>query len=490
MKMNLTISQERLIIKKQTFILNDDIINVDKDELFQILLDLSTIIINNKDYLPLLFQQPRKINPLDNKFNQTNSWNKETYVNLITLDYDNNMSREYIENKLSDYNFISYYSYSNEIRGERFRVLLFIDSPVEWDQYTSVKKQLIEYFECSTESFSSGFMYLPAIYDGTRFPKVRKNDGIYFDLFSLVEKCIIENKIRKETRTPINNNIINEFKFNTNRQEKTINESILRLESMGKTGRNAVIQSCISRLAYSGVNSNIIEDLITPYETRVNKIPNWIKFINECCSNYIPISYFNRYEFKKLNEEYYVYDNELSLYKDEVSGKWLNFYPRNSNSDLIKLTDTNLLFRYLYNEIGNLKEALKLKMFIELIINRLTDKKTFNNKYQCDILEGVPLTHREWRVIGFNIFKFRDIFLNKKKNITEQKNDNILDVLTIDFTINNEEEININTKILNCLSKLILYRYDNITKGDGKQYHYFTPTNKLMELVDAQHNNW
>ena len=70
----------------------------------------------------------------------------------------------------------------------------------------------------------------------------------------------------------------------------------------------------------------------------------YLACINSCCKPlilYKPITYFNRYELKCFNNEYFIYDNELTLYKDEVSGKWLKNFPRNNNNDFMLLYKEN-----------------------------------------------------------------------------------------------------------------------------------------------------
>lgn len=196
---------------KKVVIFNDDIISTNFQDFYNLLLKFSTKTVLRKELQPLIYQQNRRQSEQYNMFYQDDSKYKDLFVTLITLDFDDGLkTREDVESLLKQFNYISYNSWSNGLKPNRFRILLPINPEifVKWSDYTDCKKELSEYFWCAKESFSSGIMYLPCFYEGLRSPDLKINFGEDFDLNYLVEKFLYEASIRQKTRTKINYNDI------------------------------------------------------------------------------------------------------------------------------------------------------------------------------------------------------------------------------------------------------------------------------------------
>jgi len=334
-------------------------------------------------------------------------------------------------------------------------------------------------------SIKDGWMALPALYEGVRKAEVKYNKGNKLDLTSLINKIKIELMITKETRTKINENVVETHIFNMNRQQKIINECVNELNCMVEGNVFNTIQLAISKLALCGVTNSMIEDIVLPYESNLSKVNGWMQWIDKCCSSYNPITYFNRYELKEFEGESYIYDNELTLYKDEISNKWLVNFPRNSNKDYSLLYENNALYRYLYDNINDYKMSLKVKTFIDLIMSRLTDEMYKSPKYDFEMLRGVKLRYSEWRTIQFHIFKFRNIIFNKPTEEYVKENRSVNGNLEVfEINVDNVVEDDLQIKVLKCLKDLVYYCYNKSELTGNKQHHYFSPKPLLNKLLN------
>lgn len=458
-------------------IFNDEIKSLKFYEFFELIQKYSSKVITKKELQPLVYQQPRKQNPLSNTFNQDNNLFKENYVSLITLDYDDGITtRQEIEDKLKDFKFISYNSWSNGLKPNRFRILLSVYELVEWDKYIDCKQELIKYFGCAKESFSSGLMYLPCNYEGIRNPELSFNDGIEFDLYGFISKVSTEKDIRKETRTIINENITRNNEYNSNRQSFYINKVIDKLNSTSVgNGLNNAIQSCIGTLSHIGLTNSEIEDIILPYESNKSKINNWCSWIAEKNELNEKITYFNRYEYKNFKDESYIFDNKEQLFYDSITDKWLIGKPRNNNKTLLKKCKTDILFNYIYEQIDNLKIAEKLYSFIKLLDKDLDRSILIKiDKYEQPIIRGVRYKRNILRTFLFDYLKLKEVIKDKKTT----------DLTSIFDIIIDKDDLQ--TRILKCIKNLMWVRAEKCLTSNGFGFSYWFSFKPLCDKLLIQ----
>jgi len=460
----------------KVIIFNNEIRNLKFFELFELIQKYNSKVVMKKELQPLIYQQPRKENPISNSFNQDNDLFKENYVSLITLDYDDGITtRKEIEEKFKDFKFISYNSWSNGLKPNRFRILLSIYELVEWNKYIECKTELINLFGCAKESFASGLMYLPCNYEGIRDAEIKFNDGIEFDLYGFISKCLVEKDIRKETRTKLNDNISRLSEYNADRQQHYINKVIDKLNSTSVgNGLNHTIQSCIGTLSHLGLTNSEIEDIILPYESNKAKVNNWCSWIAEKNEMNEKITYFNRYEYKNFKENTFLFDNKELKYYDSISDQWLADRPRNKNIDLKNKAINDKLFNYIYNKIDDLKMTEKLYSFIKILDKDLDrNEKIRIDAYEQLIVKGVSYNRNMIRSFLFDYLKLKSIIKN------EDKNNDIISIFNISDNLNED----LQTKVLKCIKELLWVRSQKCISETGYGWKYFFSTKKICEKL-------
>ena len=486
MKNNYTISAKGNLRKNQnyetkTYILKEDNYELTFKELFDKLLIFSNKIVHNKKFgLARLYQTPRKEITIE-KILQGDSNYKQHFINILTLDFDSTeVTREFVEDQLINYEFISYHSFSHTVKeGNRFRILINLKNDVDLKKINQkIKKNILEEFRMDTdapesESIKDGWMALPAFYEGKRKSEVKYNIGDKLDLNSLIDKIKLEMEIKSKTKSKINKKVNDEKGFNKNRQNQTFENLKDELFNTKTGDKHNSIVTFISRSSWIGIHPSEIRKVIYYYEENESKLNNWIDLIEDWRKDDI-ISYYYREEYKIFNDEYILFDNLTNLYYDTFSKKWLNKQPRRNKKDLINLLETDRLFKYLYSETSNFLLSKKLYDFI----NKILDKYDSNDmieikKYAQPINKGVAFSKKVYKIIMFDIFKFKNI-----DNLNE--------------TIKTEDLLNINlgkdddqTIMLKVLKKLIWVRKEKVT-GENGYYGwktFFSPKTSLFKIM-------
>lgn len=259
-----------------------------------------------------------------------------------------------------------------------------------------------------------------------------------------------------------------------------------RLDSMVDGERNTTIQSCVSRLALSGIDYDSIYSLIYNYEPRTSKMSNWEKFIYKCLDTYETSAHFNRYEVQNYKVGEVVYDNQNKRFRDDKNGNWLVYTARNEKVDLLGLLETNDLYKYLYQKIGDLNLSFKVKNFLELVISKDSREKIYVEKYKRVIDKGAVFKPLEWRGIYFNIFKFRTKFKELETSKLSEDFSDSFKIFDEDSDVIDKYTVNQN-KVLNCLKDLIWYKYSYNEDTKYERLHYLTPKKLLYKIVDGSY---
>lgn len=464
--------------KDRVVIYNTDIKEMSFKELYDYCQIASSIKINDKKYgLPRLYQYPRIQSTTQEYFLQSDKNQNEKYINILTLDYDKTVEREYVEGKLSDYEYISYYSYSHNLKeGNRFRIILNLSSNVDGVKISKkVKQSILSDFEYEGDipdsaSIKDGWMALPALYDGIREADVKYNIGDKLDLNSIIDKKEIEMGITGKTRTKINNKIDDSKELNIERQQKSLDELIDILYSVTENKHNAITEF-ISKASWVGIEPSEIRTVIYDYETNESKIENWIELIDKWNKKNV-IPYYYRYEYRSFKGDDYLYDNLKDLYYDSFTKEWLVKPPRKTQKDYLNFMIKSELYKLLYRRLGDFKLAKKTYEFIQRIMEEYNPEDMITRKqYSNPINKGVYLPQKIYRVIMFEFFRFREI---EKENVVIE---NIFDVLTT--TEDDQKEL------LKVLKELVWVRREILDSyGRAIKRTYFSPKNILLKIYN------
>lgn len=414
---------------KKSVIFNSENLSLTFQELFKHIEKISSRSESNKTYgLPRLYQVPRNSSIELDYILEDDSIHKEDYINILTLDFDGNtISKNNFEFYISEYEYISYYSFSNDVKdgGERYRVIINLESDVLWKRFTkNVKESILEMFKfggklADTASIKNGFMLLPCLYDGVREPELVYNKGKKrLDLNKIIDKIELEQMVTKETRSKIVENINDEKGFNIDRQNNSIEKLKIELEQSYYDGnRHNALTTFISKSCLVGVDDSTIRNVIYDFETDENKIEKWIDLITKWKVETKVSNYYYQFEYRVFEGEYFLYDNLNDRYEDPTKPvghplRWLaKNPPRNSLQKDIKFAEENIFYKALLVRLNNRYDlARKMFSFITQIMERYNPTDMVDSvKYDFKINRGVAFSKRVTDVIMFDLGKFKDI---------------------------------------------------------------------------------
>lgn len=504
MKKKFTISDKANFItdsnrNKSVIIKNEDNKELSFKELHKYILDLSVIPVFDKKYgLPRIYQISRNTFE-ENYILQKDKTNLNNYINILTLDYDSNVSRETVEKELSNFEYISYYSFNHGVKeGNRFRIILNLDANVEIKNINSrLKKDILNEFKFEGDlpdsaSIKNGWMALPALYEGHRNPEVKYNGGFRYSLLNIINKISLEKNINNTMKHKINEKVDDSKEFNAERQQNTFDELKDELFNASVGNRHNAVVNFISKCSLIGLDASEIRTVIYDYEENEEKISMWIDLIEEWTADRKTISYYYRYEYKLFKGEYFLYDNVKDLFYDSITDKWLKGKPRSKKQDYLKLKDKSKLYEALVIRFAN--NYILAKKVFDFVL-RIKEQYDENDKislkqYEQPINRGVAFTKKISKIVMFDIFKFREI--EKEDGIIELKSNTILGSVTDIFSISeelNDKCIDDQTKLLSVLKELVWVRREsfefNIGDKKVKQWKtYFSPKDTLLKLWD------
>ena len=478
---------------KKSVIFNSENLSLTFQDFFKHIEKLSNRSESNKTYgLSRLYQVPRTSSTDCDYILEDDSKYKSNYINVLTLDFDGNtISKNNYEFNLSEYEYISYYSFSNDIKdgGERYRIILNLESDVETKRLSkTVKEAILEMFKfggklADTASIKNGFMLLPALYDGARDAELIYNKGKKrLDINKIIDKIELEQMVTKETRSKIVENINDEKGFNINRQNSSIEKFKAELEQNFYDGnRHNALTTFISKACLAGIDECTIRNVIYDFETDVNKIEKWIDLVTKWKVETKVSNYYYQFEYRVFNGEHFLYDNVNDRYEDPTKPvghplRWLKKIPRNSLQSDIKFAEENTFYKALLIRLNNRYDlARKMFSFVTQIMERYDSKDLVtSSKYMQKINRGVAFSKRVTDVVMFDLAKFRDI----DKNI----NDSYASIWDVYADVN--KDMNDDQKLmLSVLRELIWCRPEKITSNGYFGWRkYFSPKPTLLKI--------
>lgn len=371
-KINYVICLKWQKIGKNTIVPNEAIKQGTFDELANEIKTLSQRVIYKKKSLPILFTTSRKVSQTENYTFQTEEKFKGDHE-LLCLDYESNeLSRRQAENRIKklDLRYIAYNTFSHGVCAEkkyRYRIIVQLNRAYKPEDFKLVKKELQEQFSFGKDGLDmnsfkqNSFMFLAAIFEGNRKPKITEHKGGVLNLESMLLRVEAERAKPK----PLSKNITvpDENELNEELQDKELKAVHQLLNFREKGNTHDFLRKGVIRLKYAGFDDATIINELEGYETpehrgRVAKI-------------YLPDNYvqsleidpkFYRFKFVTRYGQQWKYDKLKKLYYNEVMDSWVK-QPKRSQH----LSDDDILIREF--EIASfefLKDHFKNEKLVEL----------------------------------------------------------------------------------------------------------------------------
>lgn len=386
----------------KTIVPNKDVQQGTFEELAYRIKILSQRVIYNKKDLPILFTTSRKVSKTENFTFQT----EEKFIGdheLLCLDYESNeLTRRQAENQIKkmDLRYIAHNTYSHGVCKEkkfRYRIIIPLNRAYKSHEFKLIKPELKELFSFKKEGLDdasfkqNSFMFLAAIYEGKRKPKITEHTGKCLTLEKILQKKQQEEEKRKAKKKEIV--LTGDSELNTDRQKAEL-ENVHQLLSNREKGKtNDYLVKGVNRLKYAGFDDQTIINELSQYETREHK--------NKVAKHLLPNHkvqqietkpYFYRYENKFRLGRNWRYDNQLKLFYNDVKDTWVK-YPRLSQDQCKEEITINEFevagFEYLKDVIGDKALTEKTMVLLHFIYrtNKIVDKiiaRNLKNKISCE----------------------------------------------------------------------------------------------------------
>jgi len=313
--------------------------------------------------------------------------------NLLFLDYDGTIQKEIILNKLKDYNYICYNTYSHNIKlNDRFRIILELDNTYTSEDFNKCKTELIELFPYSDQSTfqTNRMIFLPVIYDGIRNPELIYNEGKNFNLQSLLFNVIKKEKDILYSKRNRVFKITKNTKLDKKKQQHTLNKIISNLynKSQGTT-HNELYKSMIA-LAYAGFNNSEIIYELSPFETTEHKgkVERDVNSLNVSIDPY----YYKNLKLKEYINKITTYDkkyeNEITVKEYMSEEKTYILNQIQNNKKILIHGDTNIGKTYFFSNV--IEKKHKTLILVPLnILGKQIFKQTSQKRHDiCFVKEG------------------------------------------------------------------------------------------------------
>lgn len=172
----------------------NNIFNTSIKDFYDLLITFSEqVSINEKKDLPFMLTTCNGKIPFPTIRELSNEKAKIIGVQCFLFDYDGKITREYNQNRLRDFAYISYNSYSHGTEAcklmNKHRMILFSDRIISIEEFKLIKPILqMMFLGCDNCSFNINHkIYLPALYEGIRNPDVKYHAGRYVNVDKLIE---------------------------------------------------------------------------------------------------------------------------------------------------------------------------------------------------------------------------------------------------------------------------------------------------------------
>jgi len=273
---------QNLIISKNTYSYDGKkLISIDNSVKYDNLTQLYSILnkrITNREFsnsskhqLPYLMTTSLKYGMLAG---QTGT------LNYLFLDIDGEINRNEVEKIFAEYEYISYFSYSNGLKdGDRFRIIIALDRSYTSEELKIMKNELSSLFPYADKnSFKRNtLMYAPVFYDNKRDPKLKYNNGDVYSLEDVLKKATLINEISSSDRDNELKNrkslIINTDggEFDKSKQQRTLNRVLSSYTGKGTGTTHDWLYAALMQLKGAGMSDNDIILTLEPYETKEHK---------------------------------------------------------------------------------------------------------------------------------------------------------------------------------------------------------------------------
>jgi len=386
-------------------------------------------------------------------------------ANFVMLDVDgedknnpNQITREEVEDMFSEYDFISYFTFSHRIKkGSSFRIILKTNRGYTKEEIKAIKKSmLIKYPFLDQASFRvNSLMYLPTTYEGKRNPYIRTNftnkEFSYEE--TLNEIKVTEDKIQSEIKNipelKIKNEILKNININEeldiDKQNRLREKWINKLNSRDSGQTHNLLYKAICAYKSAKIENSVIISDLNVYETSEHKG----KITRDCNKINMP---FCTYYLKNISQ----INNKL---KTEEKAEIIETTVKDNN--LKKLTPDVVIDKYIPDDFF----FDYIKKHQKTLFNASTNLgKTFSFLKNTDykIVLAVPYT-----------------------TIATQSESKIIGEIKIKFGIDKKCSVVMAGKKPKFDSDIIITTYDGLTKFKTTEgYEYIK---KAILVVDESH---
>lgn len=183
-------------------------------------------------------------------------------INALMLDYDSGLSIEAFKSRYSRFKWWLYTTSSHKPETPKFRVIMPLNTPIDFDMYTSSKRALLQYFpKVDPTTFDRNrFFYLPAKSDVYTY---FSNDGELFDFDEELKDLINADKEYQKLKQAFNDILYtsNNYSYETN-WDKCVEELEQIIYQPDGSGRYSKVITWIGRWKTISKDSQKVKQIL------------------------------------------------------------------------------------------------------------------------------------------------------------------------------------------------------------------------------------